>query len=201
MAHSKAVKRIGRYLLETKDKGIIMSANDKDMECFVDADFAGNWRKEDAADDPLTARSRTGYLVTVAGCPTLWHSKLQTETVLSTTEAEYVALSESMRDVLPLMELLEELRKKGFAEASAKPTVKCTAFEDNEGAINLAKTPKLRPRTKHINNKYHHFREQVQLGKVDVQHIATKQQLADLLTKPLPELQFIYLRDLIMGKE
>ena len=180
---------------------MIFKINDTfEMDLYVDADFCRLFRQE-ANNDPNSVRSRTGYVITLCGCPLLWRSALQTLLSQSTLEAEYVALSESMRDVLPLMELLEELRQKGFAEASAAPKVKCTAFEDNEGAISLAKTPRLRPRTKHINNKYHHFREQVQLGKVDVQHIATEQQLADLFTKPLPELQFIYLRDLIMGKE
>ena len=119
--------------------------------------------------------------------------------MLSTTEAEYVALSESMRDVLPLIDLVEEMELRGFASKRGTPSVRCTAFEDNEGAISLAKTPKLRPRTKHINNKYHHFRGHVASGKVDVQHIPTTEQIADILTKPLPVEQFLYLRDQILG--
>ena len=106
-----------------------------------------------------------------------------------------------MRDVIPMMDLLSELRENEFADGKSVPSVRCTAFEDNEGAISLAKTPRMRPRTKHINNKYHHFRGHVERGDINVQHTATERQLADLLTKPLPKLQFIYLRDLIMGIE
>lgn len=197
-SHSKAVKRIGRYLLQTRDEGIILNPGNLSFECHVDADFAGNWRREDAEHDPTTARSRTGYVITYASCALFWHSKLQGEIALSTTEAEYIALSEAMREVIPAMDLVTEMRRRGFGENVGKPIVKCTAFEDNEGAIALAKTPKLRPRTKHINIKYHHFREHVEKGHIEVVHVSTEEQLADLLTKPLSEAQFAYLRDRIL---
>ncbi len=53
-------------------------------------------------DDPNTARSRMGYTICYAGCPMMWASKMQTEIALSSTEAEYIALSQSMREVLPI---------------------------------------------------------------------------------------------------
>ena len=113
------------------------------------------------------------------------HSKLQTEIALYTTEAEYVALLEAMRDVIVLMNLAKELKEKGFACAALHPTVRCKAFEDNVGAIKLARMPKMRPRTKHLNIKYHHFRSFVASGDIVVEHIATTEQEADILTKPL----------------
>ena len=57
--------------------------------------------------------SRTGYTIYYANCPVIWSSKLQTEIALSTTEAEYIALSQSLRDVLPLISLLRELKQWG----------------------------------------------------------------------------------------
>ena len=83
---------------------------------------------------------------------------MQTETALSTTEAEYIALSQSMRDLIPLRTILAELSQ--IIEFKIEtPITYSTVFEDNNGAIELANEPKYRPRTKHINVKYHHFRD------------------------------------------
>ena len=102
---------------------------------------------------------RTGFVIT-AKCLIIWYSKLQTKIVLSITESEYIALSQSLKDVLPLMELLKEIRNTIPSEDKA-PIVHCTVFEDNVGCIDLVKTPRMRPRTKHIALKYHHFRSSV----------------------------------------
>jgi hypothetical protein len=97
------------------------------------------------------------------------------------------------------MELIKELEQAGFALSRVKPKVYCKAFEDNEGALEMARSPKMRPRTKHINVKYHHFRDAVTRGDIVVCPIDTKYQQADIFTKPLAEKSFIYLRGLIMG--
>ena len=102
-------KRIGRYLLGTKDKGIHFTPDpNRGLECFVDADFAGSWNANDA-QNPENVLSRTGFVIMYAGCPIHWMSKLQTEIALSTTEAEYIALSQALRDVIPMMALLAEI--------------------------------------------------------------------------------------------
>jgi hypothetical protein len=111
--HTAAVKRIGRYLLGTKDKGLIMKPNQKGMECWVDAAHASEWNNKTASSDPKTARSRMGYIITYAGCPMHWSSKMQTEIAVSTTEAEYITLSQVMREVLPIM-LMEEAKQQGY---------------------------------------------------------------------------------------
>ena len=80
-----------------------------------------------------------------------------------------------------------------------KPVVKCTVFEDNNGCIDLAIAPKMRPRTKHINITYHNFRQHVRDKENTVLPIDTQEQRADALTKPLNERSFVYLRKLIMG--
>ena len=103
-SHAEAVKRMGHYLLATKDKGLLIHPNEqKFFECWVDSDFSGNWRQGDAHTDPMTAKSRSGWIVHFAGAPITWASKIQTITALSTTEAEYIALSPSLREVIPLM--------------------------------------------------------------------------------------------------
>ena len=122
-----------------------------------------------------------------ANCPLSWASKMQTEVALSTTEAEYVALSTALRECMPLMQLIKELQTHGFDIIESKPKVHCRVFEDNSGALIMATEHKARPRTKHLNVKYHHFRDQVVNGEITVHAIDTTVQCADLLTKPLNE--------------
>ena len=128
----------------------------------------------------------------------MWFSRLQTEIALSTTEAEYIALSTGAREVLPIRALLQELSPFLHLPKS-NMVIKCTLFEDNKGAEELAKVPKNRPRTKHIAVKYHHFREAVKDGTLQVKRVSTTEQQADIMTKPLPKNTLEYLRKYIMG--
>jgi hypothetical protein len=197
--HTEAVKRIVRYLKGTVEKGIIFDPTDHSFEVYVDADFGGLWNKEDAVDKPITAKSRTGYVIKYAGCPIVWGSTLQSEFALSTTEAEYLALSTALRQVIPLMRLVDEIKLKVGLNLTTIPVVKCNVFEDNTGAVELANVPKMRPRTKHINSKYHHFRKHVFDGTIKVQHIRTEEQQADILTKNLGVELFEKFRKQILG--
>jgi len=160
LSHEKAVKRIGRYLLGTQNRGIIFNPNiRKGLECYVDADFAGGWAKADA-DNPDNVLSRTGFAIFYAGCPIVWASRMQTEISLSTAESEYIACSTAMRDVLSLTHLMQEITKI-FPIENIKPKMHCTVYEDNESCISMATKRKFSPRTKHIAIKYHHFRKHV----------------------------------------
>jgi len=197
--HTAAVKRIGRYLLGTKDKGLIMRPNQEGMECWVDAAHASEWNNKTASNDPNTARSRMGCVITYAGCPMHWSSKMQTEIALSTTEAEYISLSQAMREVLPIIWLMEEARHQGIPVLNATPKIHCKVFEDNAGATEIANAPKMRPRTKHLNIKYHHFREEVKKGTISIYHTRTEEQIADIFTKPLLEQPFTKFREKMMG--
>ena len=118
---------------------------------------------------------------------------------LSTTECEYMALSQALRETIPLMELLKELMKFGFSQFSATPTVFCKCFEDNSGALELARLPKMRPRTKHLNQTLHHFRSYVKDGSVKVLPIRSADQRGDIFTKPLAQNQFVKLRRQLLG--
>ena len=168
----------------------------------MDADFAGNWsfaHQDEAAVNVDTAKSRSGYVIMFANCPLIWASKLQTEVSLSTTEAEYVALSQALREAIPLVALLQEFKTFGVEIASDGSDICCTVFEDNSGALELAKTPKLRPRTKYFNVKYHHFRSHVENGTIRLVKVPTEEQLADILTKALPIERYLYLRKKVLG--
>ena len=108
-------------------------------------------------------------------------------------------MSQSLRDVLPIMFLIQEMKEKGFQVICTQPYVYCKVFEDNAGAIEIAKVPKMRPRAKHLNIKYHRFREEVKKGTVSIYHVGTKDQIADIFTKPLDESLFKSLRVKVMG--
>ena len=198
-SHADAVIHLVKYLRATKDKGIILDPKqDKSFEVFADAYFSGNWYSRTAEHDTSTAKSRTGYIISIFGCPIIWQSKLQTQIALSTTEAEYIALSQSLRDTIPIMNLFKELQAQGFQKDYITPKVHCKAFEDNMGALELSRVPKMRPRTKHINLVYHHFRDYVRNGEVSVHPISTDDQLADMLTKPLDQNTFQRLRRVLL---
>ena len=163
------------------------------LTCYVDAHFAGNWTPDQAAD-PRACLSRTGYVIFYANCPIIWHSKLQSTISLSTTEAEYVALSTAMRDVIYFINLIEELKNSGMELPPTKePKVTCRVFEDNVGALELANNHKLCPRTKHIAVQYRHFRQYINKKAIQVEKIATQFQRADIFTKALPRDTFRYL--------
>ncbi len=201
--HVKAVKRIVRYLVGTRTQGLILDPSKPQLDMYVDADFAGGYDKEHG-EEPASVYSRTGFIIKYAGCPLMWQSKLQTEIALSTTEAEYIALSYAMRSLLPVQALFQEVQSHGFDLQLPASKVHCTVFEDNAGCIELATAPKIRPRTKHIALKYHHFRSHVKTtsnpdGTVTIAYIPTKDQQADIFTKDLPQALFEHLRIRIMG--
>lgn len=144
----------------------------------IDADFAGTWHKEfsQLRDSVL---SRTGFLIAYCGCPVTWSSKLQSEIALSTTEAEYIALSMATRQLIPLHRIMNEITELGPIDVTLTTKQPVQAFtrhlqstpprtlepysifyEDNEACIVLAETDHHKPRTKHISIKWHHFRDQ-----------------------------------------
>ena len=98
------------------------------------------------------------------------------------------------------MQLLEEMKSRGFEVICTSPHVYCKTFEDNSGALELARLPKLRPRTKHINVCYHHFREHVRKGLIKIFPIDTRDQVADALTKTLAQNAFYRHRKYMCGQ-
>ncbi len=109
---------------------------------------------------------------------------------MSTIEAEYIAMSQALHDVIPIMGLLQEMREQDFGILCTEPYVYCKVFEDNSGTFELARLPKLCPRTKHINICYHHFCKHVHKGLIIIFPIDTKDQIAGALTKPLAQNDF-----------
>ena len=185
--------------MKTKSIGPTMRPNNIPLELWCDSDFCGNWDQATAGINRSTAKSRTRFIIMYAGCPLTWSSRMQTETKLSTTEAEFIALSEGLRTAIPIMSLIEELREEKIVISREVSKVKCRVFEDNTGAKTFAMVPRFRPRTKHINIKYWHIIEYMERRVIDIQSVKSRDQLADILTKPLPESEFVRLRDMILG--
>ncbi len=117
-SHVIAIKRIGCYLLGTKDKGMIINPTSNiGINAYPDADFAGLYGYEDN-NDPLCVCSHTGYIINVAGCPIYWSSKLQTEMATSTMEAEIIAFGSCCRALFPIIAPVDEI---GVAVGIKKP--------------------------------------------------------------------------------
>jgi hypothetical protein len=186
-SHASTVKRIARYLLGTRNLDLTYCPLDHSIHCWADADFVGSWEKSIAMEDINTARSMSGYLITYAACPLVWASKMQTEIALSTTDAEYIALSTALREVIPLIDLLTELKQKVDLDITNLTDIHCRLFEDNSGAHELVTTPKMRPRTgSYVERKL-----------ISIKKLASAHQLADILTKLLAQELFILLRNAI----
>ena len=198
LVHEQAITRIGRYLLGTKEKGIRYKIDkSKGLECYVDADFAGGWDITDP-HDASNLMSRTGFVIKYADCPIYWKSKLQTEIALSTAEAEYIALSTALREVIPLLTVMKEINEV-FPLMMEPPNFYCKVWEDNQSCIAMATSQKFTPRTKHIALKYHHFKQYVESGQIQINYVHTELQQADILTKPVKIELFPKLRYMLMG--
>jgi Reverse transcriptase (RNA-dependent DNA polymerase) len=198
-SHATAIKTIVRYLHRTADKGtIVRPTGDLSLDCYVDADFAG-LHGRDPDHEPTSAKSRTGYIITLGGCPILWKSKLQTEISLSTLESEYSALSASMRTLLPLRSLLTEVVMVLRLPPQFRSSIRCRVFEDNNGALLLATKHRITNRTKYFLVKWHFFWSHVSNGDVVILKIDTKEQWADYLTKGLNRETFERIRKLVQG--
>ena len=105
-SHGKALLHICKYLKATRKDGLILTPTDTlSLDLYVDADFAGLYSVEDPTD-PICSKSRTGFVIMLAGCPVDWKSTLQSESSLSTTESKTIALATALRTFIPLRESL-----------------------------------------------------------------------------------------------
>jgi hypothetical protein len=202
-SHATAVKMIIRYLVATRLFGMIIQPRldphgALTLDLFVDADFVSLYKREpDWLEDSV--HSRTGYIETFCEVPLLWKSFLQTEISLSTLEAEYAALSNSLKSLLPLKRLIEELISVMQLPKELGTTVKARAFEDNQGAYYLATNQRITNRTKYFLLKFHWFCSHYNKREFKIYKIDTKDQKADYLTKGLDPDAFEANRKAVQG--
>jgi hypothetical protein len=200
-SHEEAVKHIGRYLLNTRKRGLIIKpSKNLKVDLYVDASFAGLWGYEDK-HDPACVKSRSGYVIFVGGCPIVWGSKLQTEIAGSTMEAEYIALSESLKHLIVLKRLVVAFCRAIQVDPETVSRIMSTVFEDNSAALILAnlEPPRMTPRTKHFAIKYHWFRSMLKPLHIEIVPVDTEEQIADIFTKSLTVIKFERMRKKLMG--
>lgn len=178
--HMQAVKRILRYLRGTINTRIVYRAGEKSIEGFVDADWGGS---------TLDRKSYSGFIFFVGDCPVSWQSVKQSCVALSSTEAEYMAMSEAAKEAIFLKRLLEEI---GYTLGEA-----VILNVDNQGAEKLASNPVHHKRTKHIDIRFHHVREVVKNKDVHLKYCPTQEMIADILTKNLAKTKHNYFAKLM----
>lgn len=173
-AHLQLAKRGFRYLQKTRRYGLALGGAKKDK------DTAWNviaWADSDWKGDKSTGRSTFGWLVQLEESTISWRAKRHETVALSTTEAEYTALSQCARELAWIRSL--------FSELQLPLNIPILLNGDNQGSLKLCRNPEYHQRTKHIPLVEHHIREEVEAGNIDVQYVSTHEQIADGLTKPL----------------
>eukprot|EP00253_Pinus_taeda_P023654 PITA_23654 len=174
----KAVKRIFKYLQGTQNYGLWYPRDtDLTLHAYTDADWAGS------VDD---RKSTSGGAFFMGSRLVSWFSKKQSSISLSTAEAEYVAAASCCTQLLWMMQTLQDFQ----IDCTPPVSILC----DNTSAISISKKPVMHSKTKHIPIKYHFLHEQVLEQKVKLEYVPSKEQVADILTKPLPREAFEYLR-------
>ena len=166
--HWAAGKRIIKYLKGTIDVGIEFKPNSTTLNGFVDSDWG---------TCPVDRRSYTGYIFLLNGGPVSWDSKKERTVALSSTEAEYMALSEATKESIYLNSFLIELGFEKLADGAL--------FNDNIGAKKLAENATFHARSKHIDIRHHFIREALRDQKIIIRHLPTEDMPADMMTKGL----------------
>lgn len=179
--HENAAKRIVKYIKGTSDLGLLYrSDGTRRIIGFSDADYAG---------DTDTRRSTTGFCFSIGNGVVSWSSERQKSVSLSTTESEYVAASNAVKELVWFKRMLNEL--------SPDDQMDSILYVDNQSAIRLIKNPEFHKRSKHIDVRYHFIRERFQEGEFQLEYVPTNNQIADIFTKALPKERFQALRSLL----
>ena len=172
MEHWTAAKAVLRYIAGNPNQGIIFRKSGTTLEGYCDADYAG---------DLDTRRSTTGFVFILSGGAISWSSKLQPTVAVSTTEAEYMASAQAVKEALWLKKLMWDF---GIQTGAIK------IYSDSQGAIKLLKHPIASIKSKHIDVIHHFARERVSRREVVFEYCNTDAMIADCFTKPLPPNKF-----------
>jgi transposase InsO family protein len=166
--HWAAVKWILRYLRGTSRVCLCFGNGKQVLDGFTDADMAG---------DIDSRKSTSGYLITYSGGAVSWQSRLQKCVALSTTEAEYIAITEAAKELLWMKKFLQEL---GLQQE------RYVLYCDSQSAIHLSKNSTFHSRSKHIDVRYHWIRDALDEKLIHIEKIHTDDNGSDMMTKSLP---------------
>lgn len=197
--HGHGIRALLRYLRSNSDMSITYSGKDNDAQLvgYSDADYAA---------DKSDRKSTMGQVFMLGNGPISWSSRKQRSVSTSTTEAEYMALSECSRQAVWLINLFTELgypeivnptHKQMNVNTSDNSEVMMELKGDNNGAIALVKNRQVSERSKHIDVAYHYIRDLQKHGKINVNYIPTDEMRADGFTKPLAKQKFQRFLELI----
>lgn len=165
--HWKAAKRVLRYLKGTINYCLVFQKSGLDVTAYADADWA---------NDDGDRRSYTGYVFTIGKSIVSWESRKQKTVALSSTEAEYISLTDTCKEGLFIRKFLKDIINKNIV---------ITIHNDNQSALKLCKNSLYHSRTKHIDVRHHFIRQCVNDKIVKLKYLCTNDMLADILTKPL----------------
>jgi hypothetical protein len=183
--HLTAARHTLRYLAGTTNQGLVFKLNgspsDMIPEIYVDASWG---------DDLEKRNSTTGVVVKLNGNVICWNTRKQKTVALSSTEAEYMALTDATTEALWLRTWINEVFQKKIPIL-----IHC----DNQSAIALTSNDTFHQRTKHIDIRYHFIRQHVRSGDIKIKWIQTEEQQADILTKRINGKRFIVLREKLMA--
>jgi len=160
-----------RYLKGTLDVGLTYRSTNDPPKMFADADWGGC---------NIDRKSYSGYVFMMSGAAISWDSRKQRTVALSSTEAEYMALSEATKEALYMKKLLDSLGMN---------LQEVTLGVDNMGAQKLATNPVFHARTKHIDIRHHFVRDAYEKKMISIEHVSTNEMVADVLTKALPRVK------------
>jgi len=181
-----ALVHLLKYLKGTHDLGIFYSKKEDDDVGFIeDMDLIESLYPEIYGDASFAEeegrKSRSGYVFVMGGGAIFWYSKKQPVVSISTTEAEYYALSETVKESIWLRNLMKEISLK-----LKKPF---KIHQDNKSTISIAMNPVSHSRTKHIDIRHHFIRQHIAMNDVELVYCETEEMVADVMTKALPAKQ------------
>jgi len=180
--HFKYALRVLKYLYLTRNFKLTYYKNDTAgiLDSFVDADWAG---------DTVDRKSTTGYVIRLFGNVVFWKSKKQSSITKSSTSAEYVALSEVVTEINAIRKMV-----KSFNLKCKEPT---KVYEDNKGAVIIAKNGNFMKNSEHIEVQYHYVHENYLNGTINVVEVKTENNMADIFTKALDKRTFEKFREML----
>ncbi|GJU22204.1 ribonuclease H-like domain, reverse transcriptase, RNA-dependent DNA polymerase [Tanacetum coccineum] len=183
--HMKAIKQVLRYVKGTKDYGITYKHNGGNkIYGYSDSSYGVNTQE---------GKGTTGIIFYYGESPISWSTQKQATVALSSCESEFIAATAAATQALWLKRLLSRL--------THSDEEKITILVDNKSAIALMKNPVFHGRSKHIDTKYHFIRECVERDDIQVEFVSGDYQKADILTKALPKIRFLTMRQLIGLKD